>query len=266
MTMKFIRSSIFGYTLPLATVVLLIAVWELTVRIFQLPQLYLPAPSLIAEELWRWKGMLLFHAGITLSEALLGFALGVAGGIPLALAITYSPLLQRTIYPLIVISQSIPKVAVAPLFLVWLGYGIETKIMIGFLVTFFPIVVNTSTGLASAEPELLDLIRSLGGSRLLEFRKIRFPHAMPFMFAGFKVSITLAVIGAIIGEFVASDQGLGYIILSASAQLKIGLVFACLAWLSLIGITLFTLIQWLEHIVIPWNFLGEAQAEAGVKR
>ena len=264
--MKTLRTALINYGLPIATAVVLIAIWEAAVRIFNLPQLYLPAPSLIGEELWRWKGTLLFNTGVTLAEALLGFALGVAGGIPLALAITYSPLLQRTIYPLIVISQSIPKVAVAPLFLVWLGYGLETKVMIGFLVTFFPIVVNTSTGLASAEPELLDLVRSLGGSRLLEFRKIRFPHAMPFMFAGFKVSITLAVIGAIIGEFVASDQGLGYVILVASAQLKIGLVFACLAWLSVMGITLFAIIEWLERVVIPWNFIGEAQALAGATK
>ena len=264
--MKSIRTALVNYGLPLTALVAIVVVWEALVRIFNLPPLYLPSPSLIAEELWRWKGMLLVHTGVTLSEALLGFALGIAGGIPLALAITYSPLLQRTIYPLIVISQSIPKVAVAPLFLVWLGYGLETKVMIGFLVTFFPIVVNTSTGLASAEPELIDIIRSLGGNRIVQFRKIRLPHAMPFMFAGFKVSITLAVIGAIIGEFVASDQGLGYVILVASAQLNIGLVFACLAWLSLMGITLFAIIEWLERVIIPWNFLGEAQAAAGAAK
>lgn len=264
--MKSLQAGLIHYSLPIITMVVIVVAWETVVRAFHLPPLFLPAPTLIVQQLWAWKGMLLFHTGVTLAESLLGFALGILGGVPIALAITYSPLLQRTIYPLIVISQSIPKVAVAPLFLVWLGYGLETKIMIGFLVSFFPIVVNTSTGLASAESDLLDLIRSLGGSRFLEFRKIRFPHAMPFMFAGFKVSITLAIIGAIIGEFVASDQGLGYVILVASAQLNIGLVFACLAWLSLMGITLYAVIEWLERVAIPWNFIGEVQAAAGATK
>lgn len=248
------------YVLPAATLVILIALWQGLVTALNVPALLLPAPSAIGAELVRWRGMMVQHSLVTLYETVLGFLLGIVLGVPMAVAISTSRVLQNTIYPLIILAQSIPKVTIAPLFLIWLGYGVLPKVFVGFLVAFFPIVIDTATGLNAVEPELIDLTRALSASPWQTLWRIRFPNALPFFFSGLKVSITLAVIGAVIGEFVGANQGLGYLILTGTAELKTAFVFACMVLLSAIGMGLFALLVAVERLVIPWHASQRSQA------
>ena len=241
------------YVLPAVTLLFLLVLWQVLVVAFDVPRLLLPSPLAIADELLRWRGLLFQHSLITLYETVLGFLLGIVLGVPMAIAIATSRTLQNTLYPLIILAQSIPKVTIAPLFLIWLGYGILPKVFVGFLVAFFPIVIDTATGLNAVEPELIDLTRALSATEWQTLWRIRFPHALPFFFSGLKVSITLAVIGAVIGEFVGADKGLGYLILTGTAELKTAFVFACMFLLSIIGIGLFALLVAVERLLIPWH-------------
>jgi NitT/TauT family transport system permease protein len=243
--------------LPLLTVMLLVVTWEITVVALGIPRVILPPPSEVFGQMVRFAPYLAQSTLITLGETLAGFLLGVAVGIPIAVAITYSRLLQATLYPLIVTAQSIPKVSIAPLVLIWLGYGVPPKILIAFLVSFFPIIIDTATGLNAVEQELLDLTRSLRASGWQTFTLIRLPSALPFVFAGFKVAITLAVIGAVIGEFVGANSGLGYVLLSASANFNMPLAFGCLVILSALGIVLFGLVEQVERWLLPWHYRAE---------
>jgi NitT/TauT family transport system permease protein len=188
----------------------------------------------------------------TLQVTMIGFALSLVMGVFLAVLITYSSFLKRNLLPLLVVAQAVPKVALAPLLLVWAGYGAPTAIATAFLVAFFPIVVNTATGLQSVAPELLDLSRSLSASEGQTFRKIVLPSALPLMFSGAKIAVTLSLIGAVIGEFMGSEKGLGPEILIASTYLKTDVVFAAIAVLSLMGIFLFYAVEVAERIFCPW--------------
>jgi NitT/TauT family transport system permease protein len=240
------------YLLPAATLLGLLLIWEGAFRLFNIPRFVVPAPSGIFSELWDWKLRLLGHTWITLYETLGGFALSVVIGTPLAVALVYNPIVRNALYPLLVVAQSIPKVAIAPVLLLILGHGEVSKVVVAFLVAFFPIVVDTATGLGSTPPELLDLSRSYQASQLKTFLKVRFPMALPFFFSGLKVAITLAVIGAVVGEFVGSDKGLGYVILMATSYWKANLAFGAMILLSLMAIVLFGAISILERIVCPW--------------
>ena len=177
-------------------------------------------------------------------------------GIPLAVAVASSRTLNLTLYPILVATQSIPKVAIAPIILVWFGLGIESKLAIAFLVAFFPIVVDTATGLRSTPPGLLELARSLRASRYQVFAKVQFPAALPFIFSGAKVAVTLAVIGAVIGEFVGSVGGLGNLLLTANSQLDSPLAWAALVWLSALGVLLFAAVALAERLLMPWAEAG----------
>jgi NitT/TauT family transport system permease protein len=178
-------------------------------------------------------------------------------GIPLAVCVANSRLLKLAIYPILVATQSIPKVAIAPIVLVWFGLGMESKLALAFLVAFFPIVVDTATGLQATPPGLLELAHSLRASPLQIFMKVQIPAALPFMFAGAKVAITLAVIGAVIGEFVGSVNGLGNLLLSANSQLEGPLAWAALVWLSVLGIVLFAAVALAERLLMPWAQIGQ---------
>ena len=248
------------YVLPALTLLFLLVIWQVVVTRWDVPALLLPPPSAIAREMIRWRGLLLAHSLVTLYETVLGFLLGIALGVPMAVAISTSRILQNTIYPLIILAQSIPKVTIAPLFLIWMGYGVLPKVFVGFLVAFFPIVIDTATGLNAVEPELIDLTRALSATEWQTLWRIRFPHALPFFFSGLKVSITLAVIGAVIGEFVGSNKGLGYLILTGTAELKTAFVFACMFLLSVIGIGLFVAVAAVERFLIPWHASHRTQA------
>lgn len=243
------------------TLILLVAFWELAVQIGQVPAFILPAPSAIAEEFATYWHRLLPNAGVTLSEVLIGFICAVLVGVPLAVAITYSRLMEKAIYPLIVASQTIPKVAIAPLLLTWFGYGITPKIVIVVLLSFFPIVINSVMGMKSASPEMMHLARSMGASGWQQFWKFRLPHALPSVFAGLKLATVLSVIGAIVAEFIGADKGLGYLILIAGANFDITRQFASIILISAIGIVFFMVLERLERIVIPWRDRGAVASE-----
>jgi NitT/TauT family transport system permease protein len=235
-----------------ATLIALILLWELLSRQFQIPSWLLPAPSLIAQSMIEWHSELLGHSVVTLYEILVGFGLAIAISIPLAVAVVYSPLLQNTIYPILLALQSMPKVAIAPLLALWIGFGTLPKIVVVFLVCFFPIVVATTSGLTSVPASLMDLIHSLSASSLQTFVKIRFPTAMPHIFVGLKIAITFAVIGAVIGEFVGSENGLGYLILVSTSQSRTPLAFGALVLLTVMSIVLYYAVALIERIVVPW--------------
>jgi len=237
---------------PTATLVGVLVLWEIATRAFHIPRFIMPAPSAILAEGWEWRYRFIGHAWVTLYETLGGFALSMLVGVPLAILIVYSPTLKSALYPLIVLAQSVPKIAIAPVLLLVLGHGEIPKVFVAFLVAFFPVVVDTATGLAATPPELLDLSRSYRASAFKTFLKVRLPMAMPFVFAGAKVAITLSVIGAVVGEFVGSDQGLGYLILSATSYWKTELAFSSMILLSVMAIVLFGAVSLVERLVCPW--------------
>jgi NitT/TauT family transport system permease protein len=248
-----IRRRIVGdYLVPAATLVGVLVAWEAATHAFRVPRFVMPAPSAILVEGWDWRYRFLGHAWVTLYETLGGFALSIVVGVPLAVLIVYSPTLKNALYPLIVLAQSVPKIAVAPVLLLVLGHGEIPKVIVAFLVAFFPVVVDTATGLAATPPELLDLSRSYRASAFKTFLKVRLPMAMPFFFAGAKVAITLSVIGAVVGEFVGSDKGLGYVILSATSYWKTELAFSSMILLSVMAIVLFGAVALVERLVCPW--------------
>jgi NitT/TauT family transport system permease protein len=235
-----------------ATLIALVMLWELLVRQFQIPAWLLPSPSLIGQAMLEWRSELIGHSLVTLYETLVGFALAIAISIPLAVAVVYSPILQNTIYPILLALQSMPKVAIAPLLALWIGFGTLPKIVVVFLVCFFPIIVATTSGLTAVPSSLMDLIRSLSASSLQTFVKIRFPTAMPHIFVGLKIAITFAVIGAVIGEFVGSENGLGYLILVSTSQSRTPLAFGSLVLLTVMSIVLYYGIALIERIAVPW--------------
>jgi NitT/TauT family transport system permease protein len=235
--------------------------WELACVLFKVPSYLLPAPSDIALRLFEKRGLYLGHSWVTFYETVFGFALAVLGGCLAAAVIVVIPVLRDLIMPLLLIAQIIPKVAIAPILLIWFGYGLTPKVLIAFLIAFFPVVVNTAQGLASVEPELLELGQSLKASRWQIFWKFRVPTALPDLFSGMKIAITLAVIGAVIGEFVGGNRGLGYLIIIANQELDTPLAFAAIFILSAGGIVLFWLIELAERLVVPWNSSGDANLE-----
>jgi NitT/TauT family transport system permease protein len=246
-------STLDRYGVPLGVAIALIMIWEFGVRFGNIPAYLLPPPTaVIANMVSDWR-VIYLNIYPTLIAILGGFALSIVIGIPLAIVIVFSRLAERILYPPMIASQAIPKVAVAPLFVVWMGFGVMPKIWIAFLIAFFPVVIDTVIGLRSVQPEMLQLGRSMGGGTLRVFLKLRLPNALPNIFAGAKVAITLAVVGAITGEFVGSQSGLGYLLTSASGQMDTALVFAVLVIISVIAMLLFMIIEAVEKLVIPWH-------------
>ncbi len=237
---------------PVITFLVVLAAWEGATRYFAIPAWLLPSPSAIARAFAEWYDELWRHTLVTLYETVVGFALSILIAIPIAVLIVYSPLLRKCIYPLLLGLQSVPKVAIAPLLALWIGFGVLPKVLVVFLVSFFPIIVSTATGLSSVPPATMDLIRSLSANQLQTFMKIRFPTAMPHIFVGLKVAITFAVIGAVIGEFVGAELGLGYLILQSSSQSNTATAFAALLILTAMSIVLFYAIEFIEGWMVPW--------------
>lgn len=238
---------------PVVMLASLVVAWELVVGGFGVPEYLLPPPSGIAAALveeWRY---LAVHSAVTVYEILWGFALAVLVGVPLAMLIVYSPLIERCVYPLLVASQAVPKIAIAPLLIVWAGLGLLPKVLVAFAISFFPIVIDTVVGLRSVEPEMLHLARSMGAGERKVFLKIRFPSALPNLFAGLKVAVTLATVGAIVGEFIQADQGLGYALQQATSVLNTRLAFATIFILAGIGIVLFAAVEVIERRLTPWS-------------
>jgi NitT/TauT family transport system permease protein len=232
---------------------LLFAVWWFIAARQYVPNYLVPTPG----QVWRtmvdeWP-MLLRSSYVTLYETVIGFVLASLLGLATAIVIVYSPTLEKTLYPVVLFAQVIPKVAIAPLLVVWFGFGLAPKMILAVLIAFFPVVISGVAGLRSIDPELLDLSATMGASRWQTFRKIRFPNALPHLMAGLKVAITLAVVGAVVGEFVGASEGLGYVLQVANGNLNAPLLFADLFLMSLIGIVLFVLIELAEALLIPWH-------------
>lgn len=238
-----------------------VVLWEVGVRGLGVPAYVLPAPSAVVEVLVERHEVFLRHLLPTAREVLLGFFASIVGGVPVAVAIVYWRFFERVSYPVIVAFQTIPKTALAPLFVLWFGYGIASKVAVAFLIAFFPIVVNTVIGMRSVEAEAIYLVESLGANRLQVFFKVRLPRALPSFFGGLKVAITLAVVGAIVGEYIAANEGLGYIQLQANANLDTVMLFATILVLSALGVALFYCVGMMERLVVRWR-AGEEQVEA----
>jgi len=242
-----------GFPYAAVTLLALLAIWQALTTLLSVPPYLLPSPAAIAANAASHWQLLLREAGVTTYEILLGFTLSVVIAVPLAVVLTYSRAVERAIYPLIVGSQAIPKVAVAPLFLAWFGFGLKPKIVIVVLIAFFPIVINSVVGLKSLSPEMFNLARSMGATRVQIFRRFQLPNSLPAIFAGMKVAIVLAVIGAVVAEFVGADGGLGYVIMMATADLDIARQFAAIILLSAIGMILFAILQQIERRCLPWH-------------
>lgn len=250
--MQFSRDLFWNVILPILGITGLLLTWQSLVVIFEIPKWLVPSPLDVLAAFWDWKILLIPHILVTLYETLVGFGVAVVIGVPLAVVMMYSKVLQSILYPILAAVQSVPRTAIAPLLIVWFGAGEFPKIVIVFLISFFPIIINTLTGMRQVEPDLLDLTASLCATKGQTIWQVRFPNALPYAFSAFKVSITLSVIGAVIGEFVGADRGLGYMILIAASQLKTDLAFVCIGLLALMGMSLFGSVELIERLLLPW--------------
>ena len=232
-------------------------VWELAVWHMQVPHYILPAPSQIVKTLMLRQPLLIHHSFVTLEEIIVGFALAFVVGVGLAFLMFQFPVLERTFYPMVIGSQTVPVFAIAPLLVLWFGYGLPSKVVMAALIVFFPIVVNTLDGLKCADPDAVNLLRILKANRWQILWKVRVPSSLPFVFSGCKIGVSVSTIGAIIGEWVGSNEGLGYLMLHANAQMEISLIFASLLYLTALGVGLFYLVVLIERWTMPWKKLSE---------
>jgi NitT/TauT family transport system permease protein len=235
------------------TLLALLLVWQAATSWLHVASYLLPSPlAIVAELVGQWQ-LLLAQTWITTYEVVLGFLLSIAFGVPLAVLLARSPVMERALYPLIVGSQTIPKVAIAPVLLAWLGFGLKPKIVIVVLVTFFPIVINSVVGLKSLSTQMLSLARSMGASPWQVFVHFQLPNALPAIFGGMKIATALAIIGAVVAEFVGADGGLGYVIMVAASDLAIARQFAAIVLLTILGMIFFAVIERVERLCLPWH-------------
>jgi ABC-type nitrate/sulfonate/bicarbonate transport system permease component len=242
------------YTPPLLLILLLLVAWQVLTWLMKVPKWLLPSPWQIVVAGVEARELLGPHTWQTLKETWVGLGLAVTVGLGLALVIDFSSLLRRTVYPLLVASQTVPILALAPLLIIWFGYGILPKVMVVALVCFFPIVVSTADGLRVADPELIALLRAMGASRRQMFLKVRVPGALPSFFSGFKIAITYSVVGAVIGEWVGASRGLGIFMIRSSKNFLTDRVFAAIAVTSLLSIVMFAAVMMLERSLLPWYY------------
>jgi len=248
-----------AYMYPVATIGGILAIWEALSRAGYFPSYLLPAPSAVVVRFGHMSGFIVQQSLVTVEEIVLGFLLSLVVGVPLAIGLVSWRTFNQSVYPLLIGSQVVPKVAIAPLFIVWFGFGLTSRLLVAFLVAFFPIVINTVVGLKSIEDEKLYVARAAGASSWQLFWLVRLPNALPSLFAGMKVSIALAVVGAIVGEFVASDSGIGRVLLQANGNMDTALVFAGVFALIVIGVVLFVLMEALERWALPWHVSHRTQ-------
>lgn len=241
---------------PAVLFLVLLGLWEAVVRLFDIPVFILPAPTAVWSSLLRWHTALWMHALQTLYTTVLGFLLAMVTGIVLGALVGYSKRIYSALYPLLVGFNSVPRVALVPLLVIWFGIGTVPAILTAFLISFFPIVVNMATGLATVEPELTDLLRSLGASRREIFFKVGIHCSLPYLFASLKVAATLAFVGSVISETVASNKGIGYLMVIASSRFDVPLVFAGLVVIAAMGVALYMVFALLEKRFTPWAYRG----------
>jgi len=239
--------------LPPLTFVAMVGLWWAAVELFKIPSYLLPGPKAVFARLVTDSGLLWTHSQVTLTEILLGFGITIVTAIPLGLLIALSPLSKQLVYPPIMLMQLVPKIAVAPLFLVWLGFGIESKVLLTVLLTFFPLLIASISGFQILDDRLLYLTKSMGATSWQTFRYLRFPAALPVIFSGVKTSATIAATAAIVAEFVGANKGLGYVLLRGTSTMDIELVFAVLVVLTLIGVAINYLVEFCEWAMTPWQ-------------
>jgi NitT/TauT family transport system permease protein len=237
---------------PFALLVAVIVVWEAVSRIFKIPEFVLPAPSTIVSTLIAHQRDLGYAAFVTAREVLWGFVLSGIIGAGVALVIARFATFGRALYPLVVLFQNVPKVALAPLFILWFGFDLAPKVVLIVVIAFFPVAINMLVGLQTVDSNLIALMRSVGASRNVILWRIQIPNSLPYLMAGLKVAVTLAVIGAIVGEFAGAQAGLGYMIQFASTQMQTALVFAALVEVSVLGMLFYYVIEWIERRYIDW--------------
>ena len=247
-----LRSALRHYGPPTLIMLAALALWELVVRLAHIPEYLLPAPSQIAADLaadWPVLGPALL---VTLREVLIGFAIAGVAGVGLAVLLHLSPVARRAVYPLLIGSQTVPIIVLAPILVIMLGYGVAPKLVIVALICFFPIVVNGIDGLGSVDPELIQMMRTLDASRWAILRRVEFPAALPTLFSGLRIAATFAAIGAVFGEWSGSSQGLGYVMLAATPNLLTARIFASIVLLTAVALVLFGVVSLLERIFVPW--------------
>jgi len=248
---------------PLAVGLTAAVLWEGLCRGLGIKPILLPPPSAIALTMVARWDLLLDHLWPSLYLTVMAFLLSVAGGVLFAVLITYSTAVRKGFYPIIVVSQVIPKISIAPLFIVWFGTGATSSLLLAFLISFFPMTINAAIGFQTADEDMINMARAFMASRRQIFCKIQLPGAMPYLFGGMKISITLAIIGVIVSEFVASQRGIGYLITLAGGLLDTPLMMAAIAELSIAGLVLYGAIAWVERRVIYWQAASRVEAAIG---
>ena len=243
--------------LPLLVIIILIGAWDLAVHLFDVKAYILPSPREVWHSTTGNKSLLWDGVKATGKEVIVGFALSIVLALPVGIALGQSAILQRVLVPLLVIAQIVPKVALAPLMIVWFGLDLSAKVIFVVLLSFFPIIVNTMVGVASASSDFRRLALSVGLGRWAALFKVTLPQALPNVFAGLKIGITLAVIGAVVAEFITSQSGLGFLILTAQGQVDTPLLFASIFVLTVLGLVLYGLVALVEWLIMPWNRVGE---------
>jgi NitT/TauT family transport system permease protein len=246
------QSSLRQYWPTLLLFALLLALWQLTVSYAGIREYLLPAPLSVWNSLWHGEISWSQHLWITTWEIVGAFLLAAAFGVALGVAIAWSPLIANALVPFLVFVNTLPKVAIAPLFLIWLGYGVFPNMLMGALIGFFPVVINTAVGLSQVEADLLDLGRAFSAPKWKIFAKIRIPNALPYILSALKITATAAVVGAIVGEFVASQKGLGFVITTTQSSMNTSVAFAALIWISVVGLLLYGAVVLAAHFWAPW--------------
>jgi len=248
---------------PLAGILAFLLIWQIFVTAWKVPPYLLPSPVAIADAFINEFPDLARHGFVTIYEMIAGYSLAVGIAIPLAIAITSSRRFNEFVMPTMLFFQIIPKVAIAPLFLVWFGVGPTPKILVAFLISFFPIVIDAAVGLRSMSVEMADLARSMGATRLQVFARFRLPTSLPYLFSGLKVAATLAIAGTVVGEFVGADKGLGYLLLVTNSNMQTSLMFATIVALTIIGLVFYYLVEMIEGLLIPWHVTHRVREESG---
>jgi len=251
------------WTIPVGILLLVAGIWEVGSRLSDLPAFILPPPSRILAVAIGHAPQLLPHAGITLAEILAGIVLALVVAVPLAVAMFAKPSLEKALAPLLVASQAIPVFALAPLLVVWLGYGLTSKILMAAVIIFFPITVSLLEGFRSCDASYRVLFTLMGAGFWQTLRRLYWPWALPYFFAGLRVGVSVATIGAVIGEWVGAQQGLGYLMIQSNARLKTDWVFAAILWLSVMGLALWYAVGGLERRYLGWKDLSEKTSKGG---
>lgn len=258
-----LRPRVIEKLLPWVIVVSLFALWEAACRLFAIPVFVLPPPSLVAASIIQWWDPIVDNSAQTLMTTVIGFAIAVVFGLFLGVVLGSSAVIYNGVYPVLIGFNSIPKVAIVPILVIWFGIGTAPAIITAFLISFFPIVVNVSTGIATVEPELSDVLRALGASRRDIILKVGLPRAMPYFFASLKIAITVAFVGSILSETVASNAGIGHLMITASSRFDVPLVFAGVLVTAFMGVTMYAIANLVERRMTGWATRGMDSAAGG---